>query len=568
MRRFLILAAAFGAVACGESEPQYTSPTTVLVERLDIVVDVEATGVVEPINIVEVKSKASGQITELTVDTGSEVERGQLLVQLDTREVAAQYQQAEADRNAARARRDVSQANKQRSDTLYAQRVITAQEHEATTLELANAQAALVRAEAALDQAEQRRQDVTVNAPITGTIITRTVSEGQVIASATSSASGGTTLLTMADLSRVRVRVNVSEADIGSVRPGMPAAIATDAYPNRPFMGEVEKIEPTALVVQSVTMFPILVSIDNREGLLKPGMNAEVTIEINRRPGVLAVPNDAVRMPREAMSVAGYLGISSDSVQAVLAAAGVNANGMGGGPGGPGRMPQFSRGEVALLDTESQGQNPRGGRQGGPGGAPPQVTDAQCTAVTEAFTKNADAKKNVEDLQAKLRSGELDRVAATQQIQAAYRAIGVDGRIAAACERRQQSAANGDPTPASATAGGTVDTARQGAGSPEFATRRGRGGRTGVVFVLANGAYAPRVVQIGVANFDYTEILSGVEEGEEVALLGAIALQMQRDANADRMRQRSQIPGLQRETGSSNQQGGGPPGGGPRGGGR
>jgi len=87
-----------------------------------------------------------------------------------------------------------------------------------------------------------------------------------------------------------------------------------------------------------------------------------------------------------------------------------------------------------------------------------------------------------------------------------------------------------------------------------------------MVFVYRNGAYAPRVVQIGVANFDYTEILSGVEVGEEVALLGAIALQIRRDETADRMRQRSQIPGLQRQdTGNNSNQGGG---GGPRGGGR
>ena len=553
VRRFFLLAAAAATLACTPEDTSRSAPTTVIVERRDIIVDVEATGVVEPINIIEVKSKASGQITQLTVETGSDVKRGDLLVQLDTREVVAQEQQAQADLDAAQARRDVSFANKVRSDTLFAQRVITAQENEAARLDLASAEAALVRAKAALDQAQQRSEDVTVRAPIDGTILTRTVSAGQVIASATSSASGGTTLLTMADLSRVRVRVNVSEADIGAVRPGMPAMIATDAYPNRPFDGVVEKIEPQALVVQSVTNFPILVSIDNRDGLLRPGMNSEVTIEIDRRPNVLSVANDAVRMPREAMNVAPYLGLTSDSVQAVLTAAGVSDRGFGG-MGARQPMSQTSRGEVALASE----QGPRQGRQGG---QQPQVTDAQCAAVTAAFAKDTATKRQIDAIRARMQSQELDMRAGTQQLTPLYQKVGVDARTASACLRRPTNlaAANGDaraaqPGDSQAPAG-------------DFATRRARGGRTGVVFVAGTTGYTPRVVQIGVANFDHTEILSGLEEGERVALLGAIALQIQREENADRMRSRGGIPGLERQDGGSTPAPGRPGGGGGGGGG-
>ena len=563
MRRFFLLAAALAATACGPDAETRSAPTTVTVERRDIVVDVEATGVVEPINIIEVKSKASGQITQLTVETGSDVKRGDLLVQLDTREVNAQRQQAQADLDAAQARRDVAQSNKVRSDTLFAQRVITAQEHENTRLDLANAEAALVRAKAALDQAEQRSEDVTVRAPIDGTILTRTVSAGQVIASATSSASGGTTLLTMADLSRVRVRVNVSEADIGAVRPGMPAIIATDAYPNRPFDGVVEKIEPQALVVQSVTNFPILVSIDNRDGLLRPGMNSEVTIEIDRRANVLAVANDAVRMPREAENVAPYLGLTSDSVRVVLAAAGVNNRGMGGMGGG--RVPQTSRGDVALAPAPEQAP-PQGGRQGG---NQPQVTDAQCAAVTTALAKDTATRRQIDAIRARMQSQELDPRAGMQQLTPLYTKVGVEARTASACLRRTS-------TPSVASANGDIPAQRgaqqANAQTPggDFASRRGRGGRTGVVFVAGEaGTYTPRVVQIGVANFDYTEILGGLEEGERVALLGAIALQIQREESAERMRNmRGGIPGLERQTPQGGNQPGGAPGGGrPPGGG-
>src|SRR5690606_7640697 len=106
--------------------------------------------------------------------------------------------------------------------------------------------------------------------------------------------------------------------DIGSVRSGLPATVVVDAYPDRPFRGTVEKIEPQAVVQQSVTMFPVLVSIENVEGLLKPGMNGEVSILIDRRENVLAVPNDAVRSVREAATAAAALGLDPERVMAQM----------------------------------------------------------------------------------------------------------------------------------------------------------------------------------------------------------------------------------------------------------
>src|SRR4029079_1428530 len=128
------------------------------------------------------------------------------------------------------------------------------------------------------DLARQRLEDATVSAPITGTILSKTVSAGQVISSATSSSSGGTSMLTMADLTRIRLRAMVSETDIGSVRPGQAANVTVDAFPQRPFRGVVEKVEPQAVVQQSVTLFPVLISIANEGGLLLPGMNGEVSM--------------------------------------------------------------------------------------------------------------------------------------------------------------------------------------------------------------------------------------------------------------------------------------------------
>jgi HlyD family secretion protein len=140
-----------------------------------------------------------------------------------------------------------------------------------------------------------------------------------VISSPTRDVSGGTVLLTMADLQLVQVRTLVDETDIGKIAPEQRATITVEAYPNRPFEGTVLKIEPQALTEQNVTTFPVLVRIDNREGLLRPGMNAEVEIHIGERDDVLAVPNAALRTARDAGSAAQVLGLSADAVQQVVA---------------------------------------------------------------------------------------------------------------------------------------------------------------------------------------------------------------------------------------------------------
>src|SRR5919202_1441606 len=250
---------------------------------------------------------------------------------------------------------------------MYKARVITAQEHEAATLDYANAQAQLVRARAALDLAKQRLEDATVTAPVAGTVIEKDVSLGQVITSATGAFGGGTTLLKMADLGRVRVRALFNETDIGQVRPAQPATVVVDAYPDRRFAGLVEKIEPQAVVQQGVTMFPVLVTLDNREALLKPGMNGEVSVLIDERTNVLAVPNDAVRSPREGVATAALLGLNPDSVRVQLQAQ------FGGGRGGRGASRGGAGGGGAGVRQQGERGQVGGGQQ-----QQVDVTDKQC----------------------------------------------------------------------------------------------------------------------------------------------------------------------------------------------
>ncbi len=321
MRKNLSLALLVLA-ACSKPEaaplPVYQA---VPVVRRDIVVSARANGTVQPDTTVEVKSKASGEILKLNVETGSLVNRGDLLIQVDPRTAKNSFSQAEADLDVAKAQLANATAQKNRSDELFTSKALTEQEHEQAVLDFANAKANVVRAEVALENARIRLEDTDVRAPIGGTIIEKSVERGQVISSPTSDVGGGTVLLRMADLNLVQVRTLVDETDIGKIRKGLRATVTVDAYPNRPFEGEVLKIEPLATTQQNVTMFPVLVRIQNREGLLKPGMNADVEIHVGRADGVLAIPNAALRTQRDVSSAAEVLGLTMGKVQEQLAAA-------------------------------------------------------------------------------------------------------------------------------------------------------------------------------------------------------------------------------------------------------
>lgn len=304
--------------ACKKETPPPTYQA-VPVERRDIVVSAQASGAVQPDTTVEVKSKASGEVLQVNVETGQVVQRGAPLVRIDPRNARNALAQAQADLDVAKAKLTNSTSQKRRADELFKSQSITETEHEQALLDYADAKAEVVRARVAVDNARIQLEDTDVRAPITGTILEKAVERGQVIASATSNVSGGTVLLKMANLNQVQVRTLVDETDIGKVQPGLPATVTVDAYPQRPFTGKVLKIEPQALTEQNVTMFPVLVRIDNREGLLRPGMNAEVDVHVGRREDVLTVPNAALRTQRDVGSAAQVLGLSPEQVQQTLA---------------------------------------------------------------------------------------------------------------------------------------------------------------------------------------------------------------------------------------------------------
>jgi HlyD family secretion protein len=414
----------------------------------------------------------------MPVEVGTNVRVGDLLVQIDPRDVRNQYDQAAADLSSATVQRAVALAQRNRSADLFKQKIITQQEMEQATLAFANADASVIKARTNLSIARVRLEDATVRAPAAGTIIERPVSVGTVISSATSSASGGTTILKMADLSKVRMRAFVNETDIGTVQPGQTATVTVDAFPNRRFVGIVERVEPQAIVQSSVTMFPVLVNLNNSDGALKPGMNGQVVMDIARKDNVLAVPSDAIRNARDAATVAPVLGVRPDSLRSMLAS----------------------------------------GRRGGAGGGA-----ASSTASAAGMPDSA--------ARARFRAG----------------ASSTPGSFGGDSTRRRRFAQGGAGAGgAGLQAGGTFASGQGGAGAGAG------GGRAGmqIVFVKKDGKYTPRVIRVGVSDFDYTEILSGVNQGEQVALLGAALLQAQREQQQQRIRagtggglQQQQTPG-------------------------
>jgi HlyD family secretion protein len=299
-------------------------PTAISAIR-DITMSVEAIGVLRPITIVEIKSRASGEILEMGVETGDFVEVGDLIAQVDTEILDQEFRQVQADFENALVRLEVAENQHERSRALFGEYLISENDFESSEQTFSTAQGQLLRAEASLDLARERLTDATVRAPSAGTIINKTVEEGQIIASSTNDVSGGTTLVQMADLTRLEIRTLVDEVDIGQIQSGLSVVSKVEAFPEEQFLGEVMKIEPQAVVQRSVTTFPVLSRIDNAAGKLLPGMNADVSIVVHRKPGVLTIQNEAVRTPSDAVEVAAMLGFAT-----------VEKDDVGGGTGGRG----------------------------------------------------------------------------------------------------------------------------------------------------------------------------------------------------------------------------------------
>lgn len=521
-----VAAALLLAGACAQDQDEEAvAVQTVAAEVRDMRITAEATGEIEPIRKVEVKSKASGEIMELYVDSGDEVEPGRLLARVDPRDVRNGHDQARADLDVAKARMQISEEQLERSEELFRSEVMTAQEYESRQLEHANAQAALVRATTNFELAELRLSDVTIRAPMAGTILEKLVEDGQVIQSATGNVSGGTTLFVMANLDDMRVRTLVDETDMGQLDAGLPATVSVEAFPDRTFQGQIEKIEPQATVVQNVTMFPVIVLLDNRAGLLKPGMNAEVEVLVDRRISVVTVPNNAVVKPFEMAPAAEVLGLDPESmaidrgVWAELVRTATARVTGGGGLGGQ----TAGRGAAANPEMAELRRKIASG----------EIGSDSVAALTAAWRERAGVAGG--------RRGMAQGVPGAGTDAGADDVVGPNG--AGDSDAGARTAARGQRTAAGRGMGAGREGGGGWAGFGAFAPRGGSRGdpafEPAVAFVMDEaGNISARPVLMGLTDWDYAEIVTGLAEGEQVALIGAAQLQAQQAERMERMRSR------------------------------
>ncbi|MFN3561117.1 MAG: efflux RND transporter periplasmic adaptor subunit [Chloroherpetonaceae bacterium] len=268
---------------------------TAKVERQPIKVQVVATGQIQPVYKVEIKSKASGEVLSLKLNEGDFVKKGTVIALIEKTDALAAFNQAEADLSVAKATLKQTETNTERSRKLFEQKLISQLEMDAALLELEQRKAQLIRAQAIYDQARIRLNDCVVRSPIDGIVLDKPVDEGQVIMGGLNTVSGGTTIVTIADMSRVYVYANIDEVDVGKIKLGQEAQIVADAFPEEKFIGKVLRIDPLAKVEQNVTRFPVVIEVPNPKNRLLAGMNATVTITVYDNPNALAVPVEALK---------------------------------------------------------------------------------------------------------------------------------------------------------------------------------------------------------------------------------------------------------------------------------
>ena len=585
--RFLWPVAALAALAgaCKKAAPpQLYEP--VPVARRDIVVSAEANGSIQPIQIVDVKSRASGQILEMRAQTGDMVKKGDTLVRVDRRDPTTAFNQAQADLEVAQAQVNNAQAQKRRADQMFQAGVLSEQDHDNATLTSANAQAQLVRAQASLQSAQDALTDCNVLAAVDGTILTKKVEAGAVITSAVRDVSGGTVLLQMADLTTVEVQSLVDETDIGKVQPGMPVRITVDAYPNRPFQGAVLKIEPQSTVTQNVTMFAVLVYIPNPDGLLRPGMNAEVAIQIGQRQNVLAIPTAALRTPRDVGSAAQVLGLDPKDVDRQLAVqdslaranpqlAAVSSRASGRSHASEGGT-VAARGEARQAAPGGNARAPGAGTDGrqlsamgaGQSGAPayqlpPGVTQEQMAELRRKRMANEPFTAQDSAVMLKIRQFREQQAGGLAQSQGAGAAPGGEANGAGGGDMQQmraifqkrQSGQQLTPQEQAVLQQAMRRFQQQSGGNGGAAQGRRRFGEGNafqfggsyIVFVLRDGKPTPLRIRTGLTDMDYSEVVNGLTEKDTVLLLPSASLVQAQAEMRDRMQRfdGGAVPGMQ-----------------------
>lgn len=271
------------------TENRYATAT---LERGALTQTVSANGTLNPVKLVNVGSQVSGIVKKLHVDFNDRVTAGQVLLELDPSLTEAQLQQSLANVANAEAQLELATANEARMRGLFAQEYVTRQELEQSVqaLKSARAQLALAQAQAARDRTN--RSNTVIRSPVSGVVVSREVDTGQTVAA---SLQAPILFKIAQDLSKMQIDTSYAEADVGAIHVGQQATFRVDAFPNRSFHGVVHQVRLNPTTQQNVVTYNVVVSVDNPELRLMPGMTAYVNISVAQRQNVLLLPNTALR---------------------------------------------------------------------------------------------------------------------------------------------------------------------------------------------------------------------------------------------------------------------------------
>ena len=253
---------------------------------------VTATGTIEAVTSVTVGTQVSGIVNKLYVDYNSQVKKGQVIAELDKTNLLSELNTAKANLASAQSSLNYQAANMERYKTLYKKGLVSADEYENSLLTYRQAKEQVASSKENVQRAQTNLGYATITSPIDGTVISKSVEEGQTVAASFNTPE----LFTIAkDLTNMQVVANVDEADIGGVKEGDRVTFTVDAYPDDTFEGTVKQVRLEATTTNNVVTYEVVISAPNADLKLKPGLTANVTIYTQERSGVLAVANKALR---------------------------------------------------------------------------------------------------------------------------------------------------------------------------------------------------------------------------------------------------------------------------------
>ena len=292
----LLLVAGAGAAGYVQSKKEPAVPElryrVAAVDTGNITQSVTATGTINPVALINVGSQVSGTVIELNADFNDHVKKGQVLLKLDPTIFNAQIGQGQASLASAQASLRLAQANFERNERLVAQNYVSSLTLDQSRRELDVAKANIKLSLAQLARFQADLDNSVIRAPIDGVVIKRTIDLGQTVAASFTTPN----LFQIArDLTKMQIDTSVSEADVGALKDGLPARFVVDAYQDREFDAKMRQFRLAANVLQNVVTYNVVLDVENKEELLKPGMTAQVRLVVGNRTNVVRIPTAALR---------------------------------------------------------------------------------------------------------------------------------------------------------------------------------------------------------------------------------------------------------------------------------